>query len=650
VRGWVATSALLLLGCNETVGFLSIDVLVSPRSLPITCADDLRRATRVSVTATCDGATVEASYPAAEGTVALSQVPIGTCTIEVKGLNRFGHAVLSASTRTQLVRGDNPPVKLTLAEVPCDSSCDPDNDGLSSADEQSLGSSADSADTDGDGIEDGVELKECCTDPLKKDADQCKQSLIQRVDPIFGPAQETVLIKTSRALSGTPQVTLGRAPLVDQRVFDNVYIVGIVSPSAILDVVQLSASSQPSVEDPIYFSLFSVLRVDPERVSDIDRRASGTAAGLTRRLVDVAYGESNQLFLLGEADATGSGARSVVVGYDRVTGQATRIGDWNDATPIAVVASAQIVIALLQDSASAPRLVIRDLKAATTRTITDLPRRPPVSLELEPDGKAVQILLQDVLVRLPTSATSVSEGVVVDARDYLVLDPIALPGGPAVPPTPIGEGRCTGLAYDATAGATYILCNVALPCPIGITCPISGQGLVLRVATARCLPLTTSKPSFDQSCWARSPALPQGVAQGSPVIDPEARMVYMLSDAMLYGLSFDATTTPLLPKEVLGFNREGKVSSPRLMALDRGSSVLYIADGLTVRRINPRASELTRRALRPMVLGREAEAVSFVALAPDRRTLDLERRRAGILSSLITVCLQRCAGCPCEAP
>jgi hypothetical protein len=49
-----------------------------------------------------------------------------------------------------------------------------------------------------------------------------------------------------------------------------------------------------------------------------------------------------------------------------------------------------------------------------------------------------------------------------------------------------------------------------------------------------------------------------------------------------------------------------------------------------------------------MIVTREGEEVPLVALAPDRRTLDLERRKAGVLSSLLTVCLERCPGCPCE--
>jgi hypothetical protein len=640
-----ASLVVLLVGCSETVGFLTVDLLVPSRSPQIICDKDPRRAESLEVRASCGGQSVREKVKVSDQSCTLSDVPLGECTIEVKAVNAHKRTVLSGSAVATITSGENQAVKLQLVEERCDTpSCDPDGDQLATTDEQSLGTDPDLSDTDGDGLEDGVELLQCCTDPTHIDG-KCRELLIQRVEPGMGPEGTPVMLKASAPLD-KPQVEVGGKPLTGV-IADSTIAFGMVATGSVLgEVVLTTGGSRVTHSD-----LFAVLRGQPESVAEISAKATGLAP-VVYQLVDQSFIGPRQFFLgRSFVSASGSGdtapiviAILVLVDYQQPV-VAKAIVALN-REPVAVAAAGDSALVLLKKGEQA-ELVLFEVKDVTgglgpgkTVTFKDpkvlAAMQHPVELVLEPAGDVAQVLLRDGLVRFEL------DGGVAGPAKRLSFEnlPILAPAGPME-----GSGGCVGMALagaNAITGAanavTFLACNGAAPCPPGELCP--GQALLVRVPVKGCLALdsaTVPDPTDPNSlCGTVHPVPEPGAAVGNPVVDKQT--VYMLTGSGVVTASV-ATGAPVV-STLVPLQWTGKSSGTDVMAL--AGSHLFVVDGPRVWRMEPGATGAEQRKGKPFVVGRGTEEVQAVMASPDGSTLGVAVQAPGGPSWVAGICLKPC--------
>jgi hypothetical protein len=635
---------LLLAGCDETVGFLSIDLEVPTRTPPISCAGDPRRVVALSLVAVCDGGTVSTSQQVAQGTaasVSLSQVPLGSCTLEVRGQNLAGRVVLSGKEAVSVERGENPPLKISLLEERCEEkACDSDGDGLADLDEPALGTDPSRADTDGDGLEDGLEVQQCCSDPRLPGGTPCKL-LIQRVEPLLGVVGESVMVKASAPLV-KPEVELGRVALADP-LADSTIVFGRVGAGAVLGEVRLTSAG---VADT-YVDLFAVLHEPTQTVAELDQRA-GAKLGLMQDLADATTIGDVQILV-----GTAGWPSTVLVLSDRRNNLHVRIALSSIAKPVAVTGAEKLAVVLLRDASEQTVIQAVDLSPAKLRApIQGLAKATPVAIALEPGGATALVLYKNALQRIRLDANAASAAVTLTG--YLGESKPTLP---LPDPGLLQKAGCSGLTYRQLKTATgvegwvFAACNAPpLACPAGVVCEESAH--LLRLGPLeKCLPLDGKQPpaaSAGSACWARLAAKGFGRALGSPVVDEVGGQVYQLTAAgvlagPLSGFVAGAAIGALGP--ILPIRFEGKASSPRMMVLD-GAGRLYAADGPRVWRVEVRKPD-PKRPARPFLVGRGGEEALSLGLSGDGSLLDLGRVKEGSLSSLASVCLERCAECLC---
>lgn len=647
MRRWRWLWLLALLGaCDETVGFLSIELALPSRTPPITCAKDPRRVVTLTLAASCEGGLAQSTYAVTQGastSVSLSEIPLGSCTIEVQAKNLANRVVLSGKEAVSVERGENPPLKLSLLEERCeDVGCDSDADGLADVDEARLGTIPGRADTDGDGLSDGLEVEQCCTDPLLPGGAACKL-LIQSVQPLLGVPGESVLVKASTELKA-PQVELGGAPL-GEPLADGSIVFGRVGKDAVLGEVRLSAEGTSDV----YADLFAVLREGAQSVAELDQKA-GAKVGLAQTLADSASLGDLQL-VLGSA-GTAASSSPVLILSDRRNDLHVRLLIPGAAKPVAVAAVEKLAVVLLRDTSE--RALIQPIELAPAKLRASIPglvKGFPVGLALEPGGATALVLYRDALQRVRLDDPTAASAAVTLAGLLEVVKP-------ATDPNLAVKTGCTGLSYrqvktaNGSEGWVFVACNAPpLACPPGITCEEAAH--VLRLGPIeKCLPLDGKQPPATQpgsNCWARLAGKGFGRAHGAPVIDDAAGQLYQLSALGVLAGTLAAFSpgvgdpSPLIPIFPLRF--EGKASSPRMMVLDSAGQ-LYAADGPRVWRIDVRQPGAVRPA-RPFIVGREGEQALTLGQSGDRTLLDVGRVKEGSLSSLISVCLQRCQGCLC---
>jgi hypothetical protein len=640
----------LLLGlagisCDETVGFLSLELEVPTRTPPIACAKDPRRVVSLTLRAECDGATLQTVHALEQGTsasISLAKVPLGSCTLEVQGKNVANRVVLSGKEAVSVARGENPPLKISLLEARCEEkSCDADGDGLADVDEPGLGLSASRADSDGDGLSDGLELMQCCTDPLLPGGQPCKL-LIQSVQPLLGVVGESVLIKASNELKG-PQVELGRVALAEP-LADGSIVFGRVGQGAVLGEVRLTAAGASDS----YADLFAVLREPAESVAELDQRAGGKV-GLMQQLVDAVSLGDVQL-LLGAAPGA-----PVLIVSDRRNNHG-RLVLQAGAKPVAVAGAEKLAVALLRDASEVTTIQPVELAPVKARTaLKGLVKGAPVSIAIEAGGQTALVLYRDAVQRIRLDDPSGASAAVTLANMLALTNAGSDPNAPAL----AEKVSCTGMSYrpvKTTAGVEgwlFVACSAPpLLCPPGAVCEDSAN--VLRLGPLeKCLPLDGKQPPAavaGGNCWARVGSKGFGRGIGAPVIDEAGGQVYQLTAAgvaaaPLAGFQggLAGIATPLIP--IFPLQVQGKLSSPRAMALD-GAGRLFAADGPRVWRIEVRQPD-PKRPARPLWVGREGEEALSVGLSADGTVLDLGRVREGSLGSVARVCLERCQGCLC---
>lgn len=645
-----ASLVVLLVGCSETVGFLTVDLLVPSRSPQIVCDKDPRRAESLEVRASCDGQTVSETVKVSDQSCTLSDVPLGECTIEVEAQNVHKRAVLSGSAVATITSGENQAIKLQLVEERCDTpSCDPDGDKLATTDEKSLGTDPDLSDTDGDGLEDGVELLQCCTDPTRTDG-KCGALLIQRVEPGMGPEGTPVMLKASAPLDN-PQVEVGGQPLTGV-IADSTIAFGMVATGSVLGEVALTTGGSRVT----HANLFAVLRGQPESVAEISAKATGLAP-VAYQLVDQSFSGPRQFFL-GRSFVSASGSPDnapiviailLLVDYQQPA-VAKAIVALN-REPVAVAAAGDRALVLLRNGSQA-ELALFEVKDLTTglgagKTVTFkdpkvlAAMQHPVELVLEPAGDVAQVLLKDGLVRFKL------DGAVAGPAKRLSFEslPILAPAGPME-----GAGGCVGMALagaNAITGAanavTFLACNGAMPCPPGAPCP--GQALLVRVPMKGCLaldsatlpdPTDPNTPDPNSPCGTVHPLPEPGAAVGNPVVDKQT--VYLLTGSGVATASA-AAGAPVL-STLVPLQWTGKTSGTDVMAV--AGSNLFVVDGPRVWRMEPGAASPEQRKGKPFVVGRGSEEVQAVVASPDGAALGVAVQAPGGPSWVAGVCLKPC--------
>jgi hypothetical protein len=646
---------LLVSACSETVGYLAIDLEIPSAFPPLACPNDPRRPQGLKLAVTCDGGTVEATYSASEGTVSLGGVPLGNCGISVDVTNLSGRVIFSGKASANITRGNGAPMRMTLLEERCDGPpCDSDRDGLADADEKALGTLSSVADSDGDGLEDGVEVKQCCTDPRPGSSvtqqGECRL-LIQRVDPGYGLPGAAVSVVVSRKLEDLSRVTLdlGGAPLERRLLASPIAILGDVGPAAVLGEVKVASGQNGGV----YQDLFAVLRSEPQLVAQLDEQA-GAKGSVIQDLADLGF-VGNTLLLLGTVagKAATVASNAVLLAVDRMAGTYRR-ADLGPCAPIALAAGNARIVVLARDGQGTGLVVVEGLLSPggpTVRMVRGLPDRVPVSLALEaPAEEVVEILYQDALQRLPITPGAVGPGFVLSSQS-----------GSGQPPR-VGSGadfqRCTGLAFHREAngdGSTYLACHLpSEPCPAGEpSCEPTAQ--IIRVAPVdRCLQLSGGLPPGAAGCVASFASEGPAAALGAPVVDASKGEVYQLASSGLLSLSLDASGSAARRLELLVPTTWLGEPGLRIMAayqMDQTGDTahLFVADGPLVWRLEPRQSDEERRRGRPFSVSQSGDRATMVAVSQDGTLLEVARRNpaSGNLVSLMEVCLKRCEGCLC---
>ncbi|MCA9664045.1 MAG: hypothetical protein KC503_00610 [Myxococcales bacterium] len=656
-RCWLSIVALLALGCTETVANFSLELQAPILSPPLKseCTQDPRRIESLTLSFETDGETVTLRRRAGEGSFALSDIPLGPMNVSVDGLNAWGRKVAHGSVIGEIVRGDNAPFKILLLEEPMEPSRDdPDGDGLFSTDEVALGLAPDATDTDGDGLSDGLELRECCSNPLDpRDASDCKL-LIKQVVPMLGPAGEAVVVKATQPLD-SPTVQLGGAPL-DSPLTDVTTVFGRVAPKAVLGEVNLSSGGTQQT----YSGLFAVLERDPELVHELDQRAGGQS-NLMQRLVDM-LSTKDGLFLLGS-----SGSSSAPAGSNTASGAGVVLQLSNDrqtyrrvllptkGQPIGLAQGEGVVLALVRETTTQAAVISLSTSVNTPTPVPatavmrlDTAGKEPIALAALPAKQGLLLLYSDGIARYNADGT----GGRLTPLGQLGRDPNNANGSASNPlPVPgVADAvvrDCTGMTLaPASSGAAsvdlFVSCNAALP-NCQAPAPCARIGTLLRVReVGKCLASGAAGTSLSSGCislhYSGGATL---IAQ--PLVDAKRKRVYVLSDGGVLQTTLASTAAaPLEP--ALPFAHVGRARAPRQMALDR-RGLLYVANGQLLLRANLDETNPALRA-RPITVGKDSEVASMLTASPDGATLDVGREK--IAHSLMTVCLGRCAGCACS--
>ena len=642
-RALFITALLALPACSETVAFLPLELVAPEWDPAISCADDPRRVKVVVIRAECAGATVEERFSSSAGAVSLNELPLGECLITVTGLNLYGRAVASGSASAIIAVGENPSVKITLLEDKCKGSCDTDEDGLADVEEKKHGTSSATADSDGDGLLDGLELVTCCSDPTKPDAKNC-QLAIYDVTPPLGPPGEWVLTKTTKPVTG-PKVFLGGKPLANP-LADSSTIFGRVGAGAVLGDVVLTTSTN---EKDTYKDLFAVLHKDPEMWFDLDQKA-GAKVGIMQEAVDLAH-EGSLLIALGRSSPLGTAKIPVLLFVNRATGQQTRLPIKTDAVPVAVDLVTGRLGVLVRPTATTAMVMGYELDAKTGKitggTSKVIGAPVAVDLALEPSGQAALVLSRALLTRVTFSSTGKASAVSVS------VDPNNLKLGalPSVATT------CTGMAYHEPAGTSpgegtvFLACSgFKQPCAVGQTCPGKASLLALKPA-ASCLNKGASGglPAMA-GCWTYYSTSQAQVSVGAPYLDTLKSAVFMLTNRGVFSGGFPGKVAkvglrPLVP--LFQFPRQGQQAGLRVMSMDTQRR-LYVADGASVRRLDLTGTAGAKIPNMSFRIGWAKEEAANLSVSGDGSMLEISRQRSGALHSLAGVCLRRCPTCLCK--
>jgi len=656
-RTCLLLALLQLAGCDETVGFLSVEMTVTAPTPPLSCDADPRRAAELSFVVSCsDGTTIERTYAVADNAASLPGVPLSSCTITITARNAHGRAVLSGSTGVlEVAEGENEPVSVTLVPELCEplSDCDADGDGVADSDELALGIDPNLADSDGDGLDDGFELLECCSDASERDEAECKL-LIQSVFPSYGTAGDTVFLKTTATIVD-PQAKLGGAPLLmmgqDTRTF-----FGLIDDAAVLGPISLTSEGATAV----FQDLFAVLRHPPEPVFKIHQEA-GADGALMQQLVDLAP-LGPDLWLLGRSGpASGPEIQAklpIIVRYDRGTDHKEQLTlPMSDVTPIGLAVD-PAGLAVLLEAPSGPLLVFVPAAAEPSPPVVRqfaIKGEAPVAVLIEPGGAFAQVLLRDAIARIDLSR-----------NDTDAITPTALPGaslarGSDRDDRSNGAGDqsvfsdCTGLAYlapsDAAAGQGYSYLSCHAPCEDRPQC--KRRGTLLRVGPVKSCLAALSAGAPRAACWTVFTTDPAEEFVGAPVVDHVRQQVYQLTRGSgVVSAPFGRPgPLPRLMPPLIPFKWQGRDSTPRVMQLHQASGQLFVVDGPQVRRLEPRAKDLAARFGRSFPVGMVGEEATLITLTPDEQgsVLDVALQNGGSFASLFSVCRARCSGCLCRS-
>ena len=636
----MALAALALAGCSETVAVLSIGLTFPPDYGRYKCpTSDPSVPQQITITASCDEGRTQVSYALAKGTFSLDEIPMGACTIEVELSNRFGRVVLAGEADVKVAAGVDLKVPITLVKQSCKHPpCDTDGDELLDDDERGLKTNPKASDTDGDGMNDWVEVMECCKNPLVRDQPgSCR--LINSVVPLLGPVGTTVAITSTDTLI-FPKVMLGGAPL--EQVLHSQGsrdLLGKVGQAAVLGDVALTSNN---VKYPPFKLLFTTLQQRPQAV--IALQQGGTKTALMQEVVDLTH-QGKMLVLLGQAKTLWSPTTPILLVVDRTTGQSSRHIIQVKAAPRSVAVVGPRVTVLLEDNAGKTTLQVLKLnsgKLTLTRTIAlNMPH--PVDMVPDPKG-AVLVLFRKHLAWITGLATSTGQHKVFSKE---------LSAAASTTKSAAASPACVGLAYDSGktslsgAGSAFLSCNLpAVGCAPNTKCS-SVAALVRVPSVLKCLVGAAGAPA-PKDCFTH--LWDKGEAVGAPVIDNKAKQVYLMTTNGI-------KAAPLLSKagQPSGGATLGSVVSAKfqqtsatgVLALDVKGQLHALERADKLLRVELFSKDAAKQKGWLYSAGDGTEPL-MLAISPDGSVLDVVRRRKkdGI-QSLISVCLARCTGCLC---
>lgn len=639
----VLLTALLGGGCGETVGFLTVELLVPEITPSIECEADPRRASVMRFLLDCPSEQFEQLFLVDSGRASLSGVPLESCALRVEVENSHGRLLYSGERAVELGEGDVSPVSITLTEEECprNSSCDGDGDGVADSDEMALGLDPDLADSDEDGLQDGVELAVCCSDPTVYATEQQCELAIQWVSPLVGTPGDGFALGTTAPFTN-PTVTLGGQTVPNGPVsYENTTLFfGQVPPNAVLGEVSLRDNTGVVASLGV---LFSVLRAAPETILEIDRSVPGVNLPMTVAFDSATYGRD--LFLLGATGTDFASMRPSVLRfrYEEGVGRSLERLSLSSAsgrtTPIAIDAGGGVVAALLYEEAQPLLHIARTDAALAAETIT-LPIADALSIVVEGDGRHVLVMRTRGLLRVDTSGGASA----------------SMPS--ATIPNSLGL-YCTGADVvrrqkSAREESYAFLACYSCPLEEGATKPPCPQ----RAALFRFGPLESCFTDERADCW-RTFRLPQQEDRtlGGPVVDSpataqsgEPRLPYVFfltAESGLFAVPMDAPHDST-PKLLLPLRAGIDPRTRHPLRVDPRRGLLYVLDRVKIERI-----DLTsQRPLAPAPVGGGQESATSLAMSGDGSALAITRVSPQLPMQLMHICVQRCpldAGCVCNA-
>jgi hypothetical protein len=668
LRSMVAALLLpMAVGCSETVGFVTIQLQAPTLSPQVSCELDPRRTHQLELAVRCGESLIEQTYAMPSSGWSMPELPLGECEVAVQTKNKHGRLLLAGKQNVTIAEGENGNVTIDLVEQTCTRpDCDSDADNVPDIDEQGLGLNPNKYDTDNDGINDGVEVYECCSDPTKPDGADCKLT-IQQIFPLLAEANDSVLIRATKPFTD-PVVTGAGQKFIDppNLPFENTTIyIGQLNPKATIGPISLKdgkSSAEDTFDIPGFGTmLFGALMRAPQPSIELT-----TGNAVMTRIVDIAA-LGQDLFVLGEgASGTFGNTVPILLRY-RHGFQSEKVAG-SDPTlrsrALAIAAGFGRVAVLLTRGVKGADLLHYTPKNGSVTSMQRIELPSVVNarhLAVESGGQSVLVLGSDALWRVSLNNKSA-------AQIPLSIVTNGATGG-AGSQAQARPSNCTGLAYQplnsiagVSDGAVYIACTG--PCDTTQTKALpnnaNGQNasgdpndgsyteckaplmLVYLPSVAGCLGSSAGANSTCRFQVATSPGPDQAV--GAPVYDERRNRIYLAGRRSGIYTSPIKGVSSLRPMQPT-FQIPALTTSPNVLRLEPERNWLFVANSKVIRRF-----ALEPNAPHPLAIlfsGPNGIETADALTLTDSGCLLSYVSRLGY-SQLTNICLKRGPACPCK--
>ena len=669
----------VLSGCEQQVASRPISVSFPQWDPPIVCDADPRRADRVTISAECEDAS-PLTQTGKPGEMVELRLPVGTCQITAEVINKDNVSILKGELNVTLTSGDASPLLIPLTRT-CQDQCDQDGDRLDDALEVPLSLDPKVADTDGDGVGDGAELLECCSDPrTDSEEDLCKMVLLT-LTPQFAAVGDIAFAEVTTFPSEEVSLSYGNAPLRNLTTGTRTAF-GRVDDSAVLGPVTIT-SGEDTLTEP---GPFAVLRTSKQLVGALAASAPGNGPTVRTHLRSLVLGDRLAIYgTVGGTPTNPSGKPALVV-YQRTPVEDRLRIDPNvdDESEVLDVAGRGNAVALLvREPVTAPggdTAVVKVFRVFTgvggtlesTTSVLKIARmgalsRGSASIAIDLDSVHGYVLttqhgpVRFVLPTTPNETAQLSGGLSTASQfraenclgwtEYRAAKD-ATDAGPADSGT---DGAVDGGSAPLDELYFFGACFVKCP-PGGGPCNPSRIGITRMGPASRCFGDLTRADDTDETCHQYhefTASGPTGAIMSSPVVDEINNRVYVAAQAQptqplqILSAAPDATVNGTVKIFAELPSRDISEAHPQLMALN--DNILYLVSGQRVQQLQPAETGSARRG-DSFPISELSVITSHIQPTMRKDAVDIALYEPGraVSSELATVCLTRCSNCVCK--